>query len=673
MKRLLLLTLTFTIVLAKLSLAQIDYKGFAEWSWHQKDSTEYYLYTPSQKSKTGSYPIVLFLHGCCGENNHATLRNTVDPPVRMWHNFGANTQSEPTFIIAPATSRGWKQHIENLKAVIDNLIQNHHGDPQRIYITGFSMGADGTWEFLQRYPNYFAAALPMGMNFHGEHNTIKDIPIWANQGETDPFAKNLRKDIGIIRKLNGYDVDSVGTWITGVNPRYSNFLAYGHVVQWPAASTQDLTGWAYAKVNDGNKYPVVFFQTPAYRQEFKKGEMIPLEIKAHDPDGSISNVVVKVNGRVITTLTKQPYKAAIMVPGGDAMIEAIAFDNKGKSNVATTNIKCNVKTKLLTSELPFARQGAYYTKQLCAVGNGSLRFRLGGGSSLPLGLTLRNNGFISGVPQTAGNFSFTILAEDEDKDLSSMQYRIVIDKKLEDEIVVSNARNDSGTVFPISKLQLSSLTHFNVGDDEVSVSSTAGFDGMTFIPGNAKDTNRFGGDYLSFEVDEDARVYVAYEKKDHLFTSTIPAWLRKWHRLASGQIVTQYFYYDVYYKDFPKGKVVLPGADEKHNNVSNNYFVLVRKAEAPFQFTPQINIARLSHGFLYVSYKEQLTALHSAGRFSWQLASGRLPKGLKLLSTGVLEGTPEAKGLFSFVVQLTDQKGNTIKTTISLEIQEGNE
>lgn len=130
--------------LTNTSLAQIDYKGFPEWSWHKQDSTEYYLYTPSQKSASGLYPIVLFLHGCCGDSYHATLRNTVDPPVRMWHNYGANTQAEPTFVIAPATSRGWRQHIENLKAVMDDLVQNHHGDPQRIYITGFSMGADGT-------------------------------------------------------------------------------------------------------------------------------------------------------------------------------------------------------------------------------------------------------------------------------------------------------------------------------------------------------------------------------------------------------------------------------------------------------------------------------------------------------------------------------------------------
>jgi hypothetical protein len=45
-------------------------------------------------------------------------------------------------------------------------------------------------------------------------------------------------------------------------------------------------------------------------------------------------------------------------------------------------------------------------------------------------------------------------------------------------------------------------------------------------------------------------------------------------------VVAQYFYYDIYYKDFAKGKITLPGADEKKNNVSNNYFVMVKKSRS---------------------------------------------------------------------------------------------
>lgn len=80
---------------------EIDYKGFPQWSWHKQDTTEYFLYTPDNIKSGKKVPIALFMHGCCGDSYAATLRNCVDPPVRMWHNFGENTQSEPIYMIIP--------------------------------------------------------------------------------------------------------------------------------------------------------------------------------------------------------------------------------------------------------------------------------------------------------------------------------------------------------------------------------------------------------------------------------------------------------------------------------------------------------------------------------------------------------------------------------------------
>src|SRR6478752_2979813 len=41
---------------------QIDYKGLPQWRWHKEDSTEYYLYTPSDMKKGKKYPVVLAMH-----------------------------------------------------------------------------------------------------------------------------------------------------------------------------------------------------------------------------------------------------------------------------------------------------------------------------------------------------------------------------------------------------------------------------------------------------------------------------------------------------------------------------------------------------------------------------------------------------------------------------------
>ena len=47
--------------------------------------------------------------------------------------------------------------------------------------------------------------------------------------------------------------------------------------------------------------------------------------------------------------------------------------------------------------------------------------------------------------------------------------------------------------------------------------------------------------------------------------------------MTKGQIVAQYYYFDVYCKPFTKGRITLPGANASYHQVNNNYFVLVAR------------------------------------------------------------------------------------------------
>ncbi len=561
--------------------AQIDYKGFPEWSWHKEDSTEYYLYTPANINGGEKYPVVLFMHGCCGVDYHATLRNCVDPPVRMWHNFGANTQSIPTYIIAPATSHGWQQHFKNLKKVIDDLIENHNGDPKRIYVCGFSMGGEGTFRIIQEYPGYFAAAIPMGMSFHGDSIKVKDIPIWANQGEADWFSRNLRKGVADIRHLNGDLVDTGSTWVTGVNPRYSNFKGVGHGVQWNAASTQDLTGWAYSKINDGDIYPVVFFKTPSYKQIVKYGESINVNIDAHDADGNIAKVDLFQNKKLIKSFTEIPFSFNIIAEKGDNVIKAIAYDDKGKTSYAETILKVNIPCSFISKNLKEARAGSYYEEKLNGAGNGNLTYTVS--RNLPDGLQLYPDGILKGVPSKSGKYSIYIRLKDEDNDINEKSFQLLITSKDNSEVIVTNARTSEDTAYKISKIMIGESPNFDSREsiltndlEEINFSDLNNYGGITFIKTAASDADKIAADFLSFTIDENATVYIAYEKLDNIFHSTIAGWLKDFKK-EDGEIVAQYRYFDVYSKKFKKGKVLLPAADAKSNNVTMNYFVMVKK------------------------------------------------------------------------------------------------
>ena len=555
---------------------QIDYKGLPQWSQQKEGITNYWLYTPDNLEEGKVYPIALFLHGCCPEDEVLRPRSTVDPPVRMWHHFAENTQVVPTYIIAPVSRRGWTQHIENLKKVMDDLVSYKQGDPQRIYITGFSMGGGGTWQFINRYPDYFAAALPMGSGLRGNIQNLKDVPIWANVGEEDRSAAPLKDSISVFRAVNG-DPRGALEWVTGVNPRYTEHDGIGHGVQWDAVSTQDLLSWALDKKNDGNAYPVVYFKTPGHLETFEPKDTVPFEVYARDSDSEIDRVEVYLNGTLEFTLVPPPYKGKLRIEPGDNTLAAKAYDQQGKSSTANIMIRTDIEPEILTDRLPDAHQGQYLDIPFEARGNKELTFRLSPGSDpLPEDLSLLQPGILEGIPVVTGNFDLTVSVTDADGDVVEKRFSLIIEPKNENDVVVSNIKTVSGKQCHISKFMKGSAP-FSGKNSETNISDPSVYEGLTYIQTDHSERDSSDADYLSFDVDEDVIVYIAYEKCDHLYSSSIPDWLKDYTKENSRQIVTEYFYFDMYSKSFPKGRITLPGANASRNNVNNNYIVLIRK------------------------------------------------------------------------------------------------
>ena len=572
MKKLILILCCFT----QLQAQQIDYKGLPQWSWQKEGETEYYLYAPSNIQPGMKCPLAIFLHGCCGEDHHATLRNCVDPPVRMWHNFAANTQIEPTYIISPKTTRGWEQKFEDIKTIIDKMVASGQVDKQRIYMTGFSMGGSGTWKFIEKYPDYIAAAIPMGMSEKVDFEKVRNVPIWTIRGELDYFGRDLPGDVAELRKFNGDNRGSL-EWETGVNPMFTDFEGLGHGIQWDAVNNLDLLNWAYSKINDGNNYPVVFFISPRYKQEYQAGEQPVIKISAHDPDGKITRVDLYLNHKLIKSLYNEPYETKIDIGSGNSMVEAVAYDNGGKNSKTEIILKTDIDPAFITNELSPGIQGALYENQLMASGNDPLTFDITDGSEMPEGLIMEPTGQIKGIPIKVGDYSITICVIDEDGDVASRKFMLKIHPKDTDEVIVTEvfSKHDS-LINIVSKIKIGEFPHTQAGT-EVSFSKVGPYEGMTFISTSSEAANFKEDSVLTFTVDENVKVYVAYEKLDLLFTSSIPSWLSEFSKEPGPQIEAQYFYFDVYSKSFPRGKIYLPGADSQNNNVLNNYFVMIRK------------------------------------------------------------------------------------------------
>jgi predicted peptidase len=167
------------------------------------NSIPYRLFIPSHKGNE-LYPLIIALHGSGERGNDNETQIKYHQLATVW--VDSNNQSaHPCFVIAPQCPKNnrwvdtdWKlntfdykstpisNELETVNNIIEETINKFPIDKNRIYITGLSMGGFGTWYMLMKYPNRFAAAIPM--SGAGDSNMvcrISHIPIWNFHGDVD--------------------------------------------------------------------------------------------------------------------------------------------------------------------------------------------------------------------------------------------------------------------------------------------------------------------------------------------------------------------------------------------------------------------------------------------------------------------------------------------------------
>ena len=108
-------------------------------------------------------------------------------------------------------------------------------DPQRIYLTGLSMGGYGTWDLLARKPDLFAAGVPVcGGGDESTAGKIAKIPIRVFHGDKDnsvPVARS-RTMVEALKKAGGH-------------PKYTEYAGVGHNPWDKAYADPKLMNWLF--------------------------------------------------------------------------------------------------------------------------------------------------------------------------------------------------------------------------------------------------------------------------------------------------------------------------------------------------------------------------------------------------------------------------------------------
>ena len=171
----------------------------------------YFLYTPEDTSEP--LPLVLSTHGSGDQMTLLANRVTL-----AWAEPGVQ-EAHPSYVLAPvypqvegsADGNEYQDEvIEKTIALIQEMIDDGKVDPDRIYIEGKSMGGGNTVKIAYRYPDFFAAAMPLcctnstGESFETVAETLKDLPMYFIVGEEDGLAENSLGFYDAIQAAGGY-------------------------------------------------------------------------------------------------------------------------------------------------------------------------------------------------------------------------------------------------------------------------------------------------------------------------------------------------------------------------------------------------------------------------------------------------------------------------------------
>jgi predicted peptidase len=147
----------------------------------------YRLWTPPAETPS-PWPLLLFLHGSGERGDDLALVEREGLPRRL-----AEGASLPCLVAAPQCPAGsdWELQADALLALLDDLQARHPVDPQRVYLTGISMGGRGAWLLALLQPERFAAAVPIcgrrpGALRAGEISPqLAALPLWVFHGARD--------------------------------------------------------------------------------------------------------------------------------------------------------------------------------------------------------------------------------------------------------------------------------------------------------------------------------------------------------------------------------------------------------------------------------------------------------------------------------------------------------
>ena len=136
--------------------------------------------------------LVVFLHGSgeCGNTNSMLYTG-----LPKFMNNGSLNNYNAIFIAPNTASCSWSSDAASTKDLIDYVVKEYNVDTNHIIITGHSLGGNGTWNMISKYPGFFSAAVPVSGCPAGSVSDYTNIPIRSYVGASESsYYKNCNNN-----------------------------------------------------------------------------------------------------------------------------------------------------------------------------------------------------------------------------------------------------------------------------------------------------------------------------------------------------------------------------------------------------------------------------------------------------------------------------------------------
>lgn len=257
----------------------------------------YYEYLPAGYGDGTRFPLIVFLHGV-GERGNGSLQDLPrvlknGPPKLI-----EGGQDFPAIVISPqvpTSQQHWAAAVTT--PFVRYLLTHYDVDLERVYITGLSLGGEGTWIYAKSNPTIPAAIVPIcGPKFGTGYDALSGLPIWVFHRVGDPTVSinhsvNLLEEVTavtpapVVAGSTGYFGGTSWTWRTGQaaplageNPTFTVYTGSGHDAWTAAYNNQAMWSWLFAQRRSNGSGVIVL------QQDFQGSGSISSYVDAGAPD-----------------------------------------------------------------------------------------------------------------------------------------------------------------------------------------------------------------------------------------------------------------------------------------------------------------------------------------------------------------------------------------------------